>query len=284
MKKLDLKSVLPLDFPLSLNIELTNACNLRCAMCPREKSSRKVGYMDFELFKKIIDECKGRRVRKIHLHKDGESLLHPTLPEFVKYAKDANAAEMLSLTTNGTLLNQELAGKLIEAGLDEVSISIDAVNPDTYKKIKGRPMYEIVERNCANLVRMNKTFPHISVRFIRMRENENEEQEFYGKWASVTQVMSSHYWDWGGSVEDMSVDGLKTLELPCEKLWRSMAVNWDGRVSICHVDWDCKGIIGNLSEESLYEIWHGPELRKVREIHLDLKAHTLPVCANCTYL
>lgn len=200
MEKLDLKSILPLDFPLCLNIEATNACNLRCIMCPREKSSRKVGYMEFELFKKIIEECKGRRVRKIAFHKDGEPLLHPMLPEFVQYAKDANTAELLGLTTNGTLLNQERAGKLIEAGLDEVCISIDAVNPDTYKKIKGRPMYEIVERNCANLMRMDNRFPHISVKFIRMHENQSEEQQFYEKWAPVTQVISSHYWDLGGEV------------------------------------------------------------------------------------
>ena len=283
MQELDLRSILPLDFPLSLNIEVTNACNLRCIMCPREKSSKEVGYMDFELFKKIIDECKQRRVRKIFFHKDGESLLHPKLPEFIRYARNVNAAEMLSLTTNGTLLNQELADKLIEAGLDEVCISIDAVNPDTYTKIKGRPMYEIVERNCTNLVRSNKRFPRFSVKFIRMRENQNEEQEFYAKWAHIAQVISTHYWDWGGSVEDKSVNGLETSELPCESLWRTLTVNWDGRVSICCMDWDCKAIVGNAREKTLYEIWHGPELRKIRRIHLDSKGHTLPVCANCTY-
>jgi radical SAM protein with 4Fe4S-binding SPASM domain len=283
MERLDLKSVLPLDFPLSLDIEATNACNLRCIMCPRDKSSKEVGYMDFEMFKKIIDECSGKGVRKIFLHKDGESLLHPMLPEFVRYAKDAKAAEILSVTTNGTLLNQELAERLLEAGLDEVSISIDAATPETSKKIKGRPMYETVERNLVNLFRMNKTFPNISVRFIRMRENEKEELEFYRKWEPITQVMGSHCWDWGGSVEDLSVNGMKTLDLPCELLWRSMAINWDGRVSICCVDWDCQGIIGDVREESLHEIWHGPALRKIREIHLDLKANTLPACANCTY-
>lgn len=283
MERLDLKSILPLDFPLSLDIEVTNACNLRCIMCPREKSSKKVGYMDFELFKKVIDECQGRRVRKIFFHKDGESLLHPMLPEFVKYAKDTKAAETLSVTTNGTLLNQELAEKLIEAGLDEVSISIDAVNPNTYEKIKGRPLYKTVERSIEDLVRINKISPHISVRFIRMRENQNEEQEFYRKWTPITRVIGSHCWDWGGSVKDLSVNGVKTLGLPCELLWRSMAINWDGHVSICCVDWDCQGIIGDVREKSLYDIWHGSALGKIRKIHLDLKASTLPVCADCTY-
>jgi len=283
INKIDLKSVLPLDFPLSINIEVTNACNLRCVMCPREMSSKQVGFIKFDLFKKIIDECSNRRLKKIILHKDGEPLLHPELPEMVRYAKEANAADILSLTTNGILLDERLAVKLVESGLDEVCISIDAADPKTYEKIKGKDAYEIVESNCEKLAKMKNKFPFITVKFIRMKENINEEQGFLKRWETLLSISTSHYWDWGGAVTDSSIDKNKTTNLPCDILWYAMAVNWDGAVSVCCVDWDCKGIIGNVSKNSLCEIWHGEKLHNIRKIHLELKAQTLPVCTNCTY-
>ena len=95
----DLKSVLPLSMPISIQIEPTNHCNYRCFFCPTgdkallEKVSRPKGYMPFKLFKKIINDiCEMSKISKskiksILLYKDGEPLLHKDLPSMISYAK-----------------------------------------------------------------------------------------------------------------------------------------------------------------------------------------------------
>ena len=67
----------------------------------------------------------------------GEPTLHKKLPDMIKYAKDKNVAETIRLVTNGTLLNPTLNPKLIDAGLDQIKISLEAVDEDNYKKISG---------------------------------------------------------------------------------------------------------------------------------------------------
>ncbi|HHT9151318.1 MAG TPA: radical SAM protein, partial [Candidatus Wujingus californicus] len=99
-----LKKKISFVFPIRFNIEPTNYCNLHCSMCPRELN-RPFGYMDFNLFQKVINESilYGKRLI-ITINKDGEPLLHPELPRMIKYANDKKAAYKINFYTNGILL------------------------------------------------------------------------------------------------------------------------------------------------------------------------------------
>lgn len=112
------------DFPLHLDIETTNNCNLRCPMCGRNWMEEKIGYLDWELFKKIIDEGIKYHLPSIKLNYRREPLLHPDLSKMVKYAKEKGILEVQS-NTNGLLLNDQKAEELIEAGLDRIIFSFD---------------------------------------------------------------------------------------------------------------------------------------------------------------
>src|SRR3972149_9206061 len=132
-------------FPVRLNIEPTNYCNLSCSMCPRELN-RPFGYMDINLFQKVIDESilYGRRLI-ITINKDGEPLLHPELPQMIQYAKHKKAAFKVNFYTNGILLTEEKTLELIKSGLDTIHISMDAFTNETYRKIKNSQRLETVE-------------------------------------------------------------------------------------------------------------------------------------------
>src|SRR3989304_7804905 len=126
------KRQISMEFPASLFIEPTNLCNLKCSMCPQslegskegsEKNDNSImsksipkierGFMDFDLYKGIIDESLrfGKRTT-IFFHKDGEPLLHPKLPEMIEEAVSRKAAYQTHLSTNAMLLNQKIMALL----------------------------------------------------------------------------------------------------------------------------------------------------------------------------
>ena len=281
-----LQDALPLDFPLALDIESTNLCNLDCFFCPRKEAVKGEGLIDYELFTRIVDECSAHGpIRKIGLHKDGEPLVHPRITDMVRHIRDTSAAAVISFTSNAILLKEHKAEQLLEAGLNDVSFSIDATLRETYKQSKGRDKLELVETNIRRFIELKSPEVKVTVKFIRMRENDGEEQRFIERWSdSGVDILITEYHDWSGSVRDSSLLGIEaTSSYACENPWYSLAVNWDGRVSICCVDWDSQAVVGDANQESIHEIWHGSALRSIRETHLAGRAHCMQPCDTCSY-
>ncbi len=282
---------LPLAFPIALNIESTNLCNLQCFFCPREESSKGIGSMDYALFCKIIDECAEKGPLKlINLHKDGEPLAHPRIYDMVRYIADQGAAEEFGFTSNGILLDEKREEKLLEAGINKISFSIDATSEDAYERSKGRRKYEVVRDNVSRFLRNKPDCVKVAVKFIRMQENAGEEDEFVALWKDRgAEIILSEYHDWSGSVRDSSLHDnslhgiFPVSENACENPFYSLAVNWDGTVSICCVDWDSQALVGDVHTQTLAEIWQGEKMRRVRELHLQGRACLVAACAGCTY-
>lgn len=281
-----LQGALPLEFPFAIDIESTNACNLDCFFCPRKEAEKGIGMIDFGLFKRLVDECAERGpVRKIGLHKDGEPLAHPRLVEMVGYIRDCGAAEVISFTSNGILMKPAKARELVDAGLNDLSFSIDAVDENTYRQTKGKDKYRLVEENVRHFLQTKPPQVKVTVKFIRMRESLGQEQAFIERWKdSGADVLVTEYHDWSGSVRDSSLFNLSgSAAYACENPWYALAVNWDGKVSICCVDWDSQGVVGDANLRSIHDIWHGEELRRIRELHLEGQAGCIAPCATCTY-
>ena len=122
-------------FPPHLDIEPTMLCNMKCPMCFQQHMPiPKEGYVDFELYKKIIDECAENKLYSIRLCHRGEPLMHPRIVDMIKYAKNKGIKEVFTLT-NGLLLNERLILELYDAGLDWLQMSIDGAY-DKYEKIR----------------------------------------------------------------------------------------------------------------------------------------------------
>ena len=111
--------------PSYVQVGITNKCNFNCKMCPRAFLNVPYKDMDFELFKKIVARLNG--VYEINLSSWGETLLHPRIFEMIKYCKDLGFKT--DFTSNGSLLSPSVADKLIKAGLDRISFSIDTLKP-----------------------------------------------------------------------------------------------------------------------------------------------------------
>jgi len=266
------------DFPLHLDIESTNACNLRCPMCGRNWMKEKIGYIDWGLFKKIIDEATKYYLPSIKLNYRGEPLLHPDIAKMVKYAKEKGILEV-QFNTNGVLLTEEKAEKLIDAGLDRIIFSFDAANKKTYEKIRKGSDYEKVINNIKNLVKIRNgkklKRPLMRVQMVKMSENEKEVEDFIKMWLPIANRVNV-------STERKPLGTKKKIEhFACPQIWQRLMICWDGEARMCCGDWYGEINLGNVKKMALHEIWHGKKISEIRKIHSEGKFNEIPVCSRC---
>jgi MoaA/NifB/PqqE/SkfB family radical SAM enzyme len=136
-----LETVIPLSVPFIILVDPSDKCNIRCKFCPtgdlalmKSTPGRHFGFMDFDLYKKIIkDICEfGEPIRVLRLYKEGEPLLHPRFSEMVSYARNTGCSDRIDTTTNGILLTPEKSEKIIKAGLTRLNVSIYGMNQEQY--------------------------------------------------------------------------------------------------------------------------------------------------------
>lgn len=130
--------------PVCLYLETTNRCNLLCTTCPRTyEELEPPADLSWELFTAIVDQVPD--LARAVLHGVGEPLLVDDLPRMVKYLKDRGVYVLFN--TNGTALNERKGRALIEAGLDELRVSLDAANANSFLAIRGKDYFKRILRN-----------------------------------------------------------------------------------------------------------------------------------------
>lgn len=135
------------ELPIHLQVETTNACNLRCATCHRDLLYPRPKAMKFENFRKIFDEVQPENINVSGL---GEPFLNPEIFEMIKYSKRRGA--LVNCASNFTLVGNKI-DRIIESGIDQIKVSIDASDPETFHKIRGKDLYSAL---CENIGRLNK--------------------------------------------------------------------------------------------------------------------------------
>jgi len=275
------------EFPTCINIEPTSACNLKCIMCCNNSHKMKKGFMDINLYKKIIDECQKYKLYSIKLSWRGEPLLHKNLIDMIKYAKDSGIHEII-INTNGLLLNINKIKELVDSGIDSILISIDGADKKTYEEIRKGGNFDVLDGNIKNLIRIrNKKgvkLPKVKLHAIRMQENNNSIDLLYDKYADI--VDDIHISD---EIPLFNIERSKNykketkkiIRKPCDQLWQRLAISWNGDVAMCCNDWIPKIVLGNVKTESIYDIWHGGKLNYIRNLHKQLSFNDLDVCSSC---
>jgi MoaA/NifB/PqqE/SkfB family radical SAM enzyme len=130
--------------PVCAYLEVTNRCNLLCTTCPRTyEELEPPADMSWDLFTSIVDQLPD--LARVVLHGVGEPMLVPNLPRMVKYLKERGVYVLFN--TNGTVLSERNGRALIDAGLDELRVSLDASNRESFKAIRGRDYFGRIVRN-----------------------------------------------------------------------------------------------------------------------------------------
>jgi radical SAM protein with 4Fe4S-binding SPASM domain len=271
--------------PMSLGIEVTNACNLECIMCHRQVMTRKVGFMDFDLFKECARQGIEMGIKKVIPFNYGESLLHPKLIDMVEYVKSLSQETEVKINTNGMLLDKEYAKALIGAGIDEITFSIEGCTKESHEQLAIGSNYDTVLTNLMNLVDMRKENgkPQVRVCMVRMEETASSLKQFTKQWQPLVDAITIHDVNTGyGTLKDRRLEKRPLKRrVPCRELWLKLQVLWNGDVTVCCIDYDGKLKIGNVKNNSLSELWFGSKLQRMREIHRDREFEKVPICNKC---
>src|SRR5271156_4855996 len=139
--------------PVCLYLETTNRCNLLCTTCPRTfEELEPEKDMSWELFTGIVDQSPS--LKRAVLHGVGEPMLVKDLPKMVHYLKDRNVYVLFN--SNGTLLTEKNGQALIDAGLDELRVSLDAAEPTAFQMVRGKDMFDRIVTNVRRFRKMQR--------------------------------------------------------------------------------------------------------------------------------
>jgi MoaA/NifB/PqqE/SkfB family radical SAM enzyme len=157
--------------PVCLYLETTNRCNLLCTTCPRTyEELEPPADMSWDLFTSIVDQLPG--LQRAVLHGVGEPMLVKNLAAMVRYLKDRGVYVLFN--TNGTVLTEKSGRAMIEAGLDELRVSLDASNAVSYRAVRGKNYFDRILRNVRNFralqVREGHERPRVSAWLTGLKE------------------------------------------------------------------------------------------------------------------
>ena len=271
-------TVLP--FPLFLDLEATSVCNLKCPFCVQTHSEFQKGFMKWELYKKAIDEAaaNGCFGVKYHTIGRGEPLLHKQLPEMIAYAKKKKMIDVYT-NTNATLLTEELSKKLLGAGLDRISFSIDGCDRGYYESKRVGASYLEVMRNVARFwVLRNTGYYQTKIRIQTVEFPDLDLEKYALAWNPVCDEVSVLRYKSMVS----RVFGLKDRDWACSQLWQRMSVLFDGTILPCnHLDRPEYFNFGNVKRNSLAEVWQGRMAESMRQEHKAGRSHMVGACDGC---
>jgi radical SAM protein with 4Fe4S-binding SPASM domain len=289
--------------PISISIEPTTSCNLRCPECPSGLRSftRPTGMLQQALYKIVIDQL-APTLSYLTFYFQGEPFLNGDFLEMVDYASSKNIYTATS--TNGHYLKDDVAKRTVESGLDRIIISIDGTTQDTYQSYRVGGSLDKVIEGTENILKWKKILksatPHVIFQFLVVGPNEHQIPDVYAlaKKLGVDQVVlkTAQIYDYekGSSLipqqekyarykknSDGTYSLKNKLDNNCWKMWHSCVVTWDGKIVPCCFDKDAHFVLGDLSKNSFEEIWQSDKYNAFRQTLLSDRSQ-IEICKNCT--
>ena len=288
--------------PISISIEPTTSCNLRCPECPSGLRSftRPTGMLATEMNAKVIDEL-APELFYITYYFQGEPYLNPSFTEMVRYASDKNI--FTATSTNAHYLDDENCKKTIDSGLSKLIISIDGIEHSSYEKYRIGGKLDNVIAGTKNMVEWKRKTgsktPEIVWQFIVFRHNQDEipklEDEAKKLGVDRVSVKTAQVYNFEDNTDLIPtlekysryklVEGVYKIKNKllnqCWRMWSSAVITWDGKIVPCCFDKDATHQMGEVAEQKFEEIWKGEEYQRFRN-HILQSRSEIDICKNCT--
>ncbi len=273
-------------FPLHIDIEVTDSCNLRCVMCVHGQGKVvKTGFIDNDFAKKMIRDASKEGVYSIKLNWRGEPALYKNLSELVRFAKECGIMEV-QINTNGIPFCEQSIRDIIEAGLDRVIFSVDANSEEVYSKIRIGGDFNKLIKNIESFIRIRSELglkkPFIRLQMVRMSENQKEVESFVERWKNkVDDLRISDVTDRGQGNKLTTGDRISVGRKCCFQPWQRLVISRQGLVSGCCSDWHQNWIVGDANKESIKSIWKSQKMAALRKLILDKRMDEFEPCKSC---
>ena len=297
------KKSVSLGFPISMAIEPTTSCNLRCPECPSglRQFTRPIGMLEPTFFKSTIDAVYQELIY-LTFYFQGEPYLNPNFLEMVKYASEKGI--YTSTSTNAHYLNEEQSAKTVESKLDRLIISIDGTTQETYEQYRiGGSLQKVIDGTkhiIAAKKRLKSKTPHIVFQFLVVKPNEHQlnDVQLLAKQLGVDEVVFKtaqvYNFENGNPLIPDNIkysrykknsDGTYSIKNKllnqCWRMWSSCVVTWDGVVVPCCFDKDAKHQLGDLKQQSFKELWNSEKYQNFRQSILKSRQE-IDICKNCS--
>jgi len=289
--------------PISIAIEPTTSCNLRCPECPSglRQFTRPIGMLEPSFFKSTIDSLY-KDLIYLTFYFQGEPYLNPNFLDMVKYASDKGI--YTSTSTNAHYLNEEQALKTVQSKLNRLIISIDGTTQETYEQYRiGGTLQKVIEGTkhiIAAKKALKSSTPHIVFQFLVVKPNEHqiEDVKKLAQDLGVREVVfkTAQVYDFkhGNALIPENIkysrykknkDGTYSIKNKllnqCWRMWSSCVITWDGLVVPCCFDKDAKHQLGDLKTQVFHDLWKSSKYQLFRQSILKSRQE-IDICKNCS--
>jgi radical SAM protein with 4Fe4S-binding SPASM domain len=270
--------------PVEYVVETTAKCNLYCPMCPRESHPQPKEDMADAVFERLVREA-GRSAEHMMLIGLGEPLLDPKIFDRIEFCARHGISTLLS--TNGTLLDERAAERLLATRLEHVTLSFDGATKESFEYYRKGARFDKVRDNFVRFCRMKKERDarvQIVVQMVRMERNAAETAEFERFWRAVPGVdLVRIKEDETDLMRPAAGHDPSDWKYPCHYLWRGpMYVKQNGSVYPCCQSYMLDGApLGNLGSQSLVQLWNSEEMVRMRALHAAGRGGEINVCSRC---
>lgn len=255
-----------------LRVETTNRCNFECTFCTHKKMKRSTGDMRSELFRKIMQEASQLKIVNLDIRNFGEPLLDMDLENKIDVASQYGFNNIV-FTTNGFLLTKERYLSLCKTQLRHISISL---SPKREYELTRKISFKNIMDNLKQIRTVTMKVP-ITIHIIA--SSISSDKEFLHLGYELTRLGFNwvrdpiHNWAEGDEINHNT---------PCERLWDSFTISWDGSIPLCCLDYNGIEIMGDINICQLSDIINSDRYRMMRMRHL-VRDYP-PICKSCNYL
>lgn len=291
--------------PYGIEIEMTNRCNLACVQCLRSLGLKpyELGEMDPDHYKRILAQFP--YAMNIALNGFGEPMMYQSFFDVVAYTRKQRPWAKITIYSNGGLLDEATSYRMMDCGLTEINISIDAAKPETYSRVRRGGNLEVLHGNIRRflLIRNERRarFPLIGLNYVMVNENEGELVAFCEQAAEFgvdhINCISWAGYDWGfrnrrtrdsylreleaakQRIDELGIECRSFPEIStrwtepnkrfnCGFFWgEEFRVTYDGHITLgCCTPFKEQYSYGNLLEHDFLDIWNNEVFQRNREM------------------
>jgi radical SAM protein with 4Fe4S-binding SPASM domain len=276
------------NYPVHVDIELSNLCNYSCAFCvqgmkPKPEFYKKKKQLEKNTVLNILDQCSMIGVKSVQFNGQDEPTIYPDLVKIIQHAS-SKGFDDIYFNTNGSKLTRSMSQKLVDAGLTKIQISIDAFSQTTYAQVRKQKTYEKIVANILDLVKIRDNskskLPLVRVSFVINELNKHEAEDFKKFWldnvdfVAMQNLINVHN-------EDAPLIP-NAEEVRCNMPYFRVMIKADGSVKPCCTSYgDQLDAFGNIHNEDIQEIWNSDKFKNFQSLHKDYRWQENDVCRKC---
>lgn len=277
------------EFPRNALIELSNACNHACLFCTNSVMVRKVGMLNIDSYKSFLVQALDLGLKEVGLYTTGEPFVVQNLAEYIKIAKNMGV-ERVYLTSNGALATREKIKECLDAGLDSLKFSVNAIDRDTYKVVHGKDDWLKVYQNILDAKQLQTEYKYFQIlaTCTMTKITGDISSEFKKLFSGVFEDVLFRFAEIQGGHNGEYIDAIsfkpKSVKLevikPCHMLWSRVHLTCEGYLTACCIDYDQDLVYADLNQVDLKTGWNCETIKNLRNAHLQKNLDGL-LCHSC---